>query len=178
MPLAITLRIDARDAGRISALWWTLIDAGHEAARRNLAYTPHLTLAILEADPALEGELAETIADLAADTSPLSLALTGPAFFPGPPQVLYLAVVPSGALLALHRALHDRIAARHGDLARHAHYLPDAFVPHVTLCEAVDDPAAALNAMPAGAWPLVVRASRLELVRFHPAKVLAGCPMA
>jgi hypothetical protein len=29
----------------------------------------------------------------------------------------------------------------------------------------------------AGAWPLVVRASRLEPVRFHPAKVLAGCPI-
>lgn len=178
MPLAVTLRIDDPDAASVTAIWETLLSQGLEATRRNFAYAPHLTLAILPDAPEEEEAIAETLAGFAARGTPVDVTLTGPGFFPGPPAVVYLAPVPRRDLLDLHRNLDTALAARHPALARAGHYRPDAFVPHVTLCEAAEDPAVAVSALPAGdAWPLRLRASRLELVRFHPAQVVASLAM-
>ncbi|WP_306028517.1 2'-5' RNA ligase family protein [Stappia sp. MMSF_3263] len=178
MPLAITLRIDDPDAASVTTIWETLLAGGMEATRRNFAYAPHLTLAILPDAPDEEDAIADTLAGVAGHCAPLALTLSGPGIFPGPPAVVHLAPVPRRELLDLHQDLDATLAARHPGLARAGHYLPGAFVPHVTLCEATEDPAAAIPAVLAGsAWPLRLRASRLELVRFHPARVVAGFAM-
>ncbi|WP_428697209.1 2'-5' RNA ligase family protein [Stappia sp.] len=178
MPLAVTLRLDDPDAASITAIWEMLLARGLEATRRNFAYAPHLTLAILPDAPDEEDAIAETLTGFAGGCAPLELTLSGPGIFPGPPAVVYLAPVPRRDLLDLHKNLDDALTARHPELARAGHYLPGAFVPHVTLCEAAEDPAAAIPALLAGsAWPLRLRASRLELVRFHPARVVAGFAM-
>lgn len=178
MPLAVTLRLDDPDAASITAIWEMLLARGLEATRRNFAYAPHLTLAILPDAPDEEDAIAETLTGFAGGCAPLELTLSGPGIFPGPPAVVYLAPVPRRDLLDLHKNLDDALTARHPGLARAGHYLPGAFVPHVTLCEAAEDPAAAIPALLAGsAWPLRLRASRLELVRFHPARVVAGFAM-
>ncbi len=62
-------------------------------------------------------------------------------------------------------------------LTPHAHYRPDAWMPHVTLSGALADPAAAL-ALLLPLWrPVTGRLDRVDLVRFRPVDVLYSRPL-
>ena len=81
-------------------------------------------------------------------------------------------------LLALHRTYHQATWAS-GPRCR-AHYLPEAWVPHITLGEGLHPgavPAAIDNAI--AAWrPQPAVLHRISLVRFHPVELLWSTALA
>lgn len=175
MPIAVTLTIDEEDAGAIRRMWTRLGEAGFASVERNFAYRPHVTLMVLNEDGAdgrAEASARKATRQLAQRTAPQHLTLASLALFPGTPAVLFAAPKPTGALLDLQAELCELAEAQGLGGLLHPHTRAEAFVPHVTLCEAVADAGAALEALSGLDWPVRLRLSALDVVRFHPARVL------
>jgi len=165
MPYAITLCLDDDDAAPVRAMLDLLAARGIADDVLRLGYRPHVTLG-LYADKADEAALRSRLAALAGPAVALSMPALG--CFPGTPAVLYVAPCPGPALLALHAAC----------ASPHPHYRRGAWMPHITLSEAVADAGAALAVLGAAWRPFAARCSRLELVRFRPVEVLADISLA
>lgn len=175
MPIAIALTVDEEDAGAIRRMWTRLGDAGLESVASNFAYRPHVTLAVLNEDAAdrrIEAFARKAAREIGERTPPQRLSLASLAMFPGRPAVLFAAPKPTRALLDLQAALCERAEAEGFGALLHPHTRAEAFVPHVTLCEAVADTGAALDALAGTDWPIHLRLSSLDVARFHPARVL------
>lgn len=175
MPIAITLTIDEAGADAVRRMWTRLAEAGFDGAARNFAYRPHVTLAVLnedEADGSTEAVAREAARQIGARTAALRLTLASLAVFPARPAVLFAAPKPTRALLDLQADLAELIEAEGHGARQTPHTRAEAFVPHVTLCEQVDDAGAAFDALAGTAWPLRLSLSSLDVVRFHPARVL------
>lgn len=127
MPAAITLTFDAAGAARVCAMWDALAQAGHSNSMLRLGYVPHLTLLVLpdEAADAIAG-LLPAVAGLVSPQ--ITIATLG--LVPGDPAVLWLGVVATQPLLALHAALAERIGH-----PPHPHYRIGAWIPHITLAD-------------------------------------------
>lgn len=69
-------------------------------------------------------------------------------------------------------ARHAQVQAALPEVQTHAHYRLGAWVPHVTLSGALDNPGAALSVLLSIWQPLDGLLVRLELVRFRPVTVL------
>ncbi|SOC24039.1 2'-5' RNA ligase family protein [Stappia indica] len=180
MPVAITLTVDEEGAGAVREMWTRLTEAGLESTARNFAYRPHVTLAVLnedETDGRVEEFARAAARELGGQTPPLRLTLASLAVFPGHPAVLFAAPKPTRALLDLQAALCERAEAKGLGAHQTPHTRAEAFVPHVTLCEAVEDVGAALGALAGTEWPLRLSLSSLDVVRFHPATVLESVPL-
>lgn len=178
MPYAVTLRLDAAAAKPIEAMWRALAEAGlHDDALR-LGYPPHVTLAV-HPDGTDAGALQRAVAGLAAAGAAVPLRFSGFGTFAAPEPVLWLAPVPTEALLAHHR----RLAGALPGLPCDPHYRPRSWVPHVTLAKggAAGDPGWMGRALDCllPLWPAILPASadRIDLVRFRPATVLASHPL-
>src|SRR5258708_2140503 len=96
------------------------------------------------------------------------VTLSGLGIFPSSSAVFWAAPVVTPALLARHAVVQAALP----DLQAHAHYHLGAWVPHVTLSGAVDNPSAALSVLLSVWQPLKGLLNRLELVRFRPVAVL------
>ncbi|WP_249690335.1 2'-5' RNA ligase family protein [Stappia sp. WLB 29] len=180
MPIAITLTVDEDGAGAVREMWTRLAEAGLESTARNFAYRPHVTLAVLNEDEAggrVEDFAREAARQIGARTAALRLTLASLAVFPGQPAVLFAAPKPTRALLDLQAALCERAEAEGLGALQNPHTRAEAFVPHVTLCEAVEDIGAAFDALSGTEWPVRLRLSSLDVVRFHPATVLESVPL-
>ncbi len=154
------------------------LDAGTQAALRPLAdgltaipglqtmWAHHLTLAVYD-DPPLDRFL-PGLARFAETLKPMDLRLANVGIFTGVNSVLFLGPVVTAELLALHHRLHQELAefASHGL----AHYLPGAWVSHVTL--AMDVKSDALTkavAMSVAQWKSAqARLEALRLVELFP----------
>lgn len=173
MSYAVTLRLDAAMAAPVEAMWRALAAAGLHDDSLVLDYPPHVTLSVLP-DGADASRLAATVAERAAAWTAIELRLAGFGIFASPEPVLYLAPVPTAALIARQRDLADVL----GDQPADPHYRPDAWVPHVTLAKggAARDPGwmgRALDCLgPLCAALRPGHADRLDLVRFRPVAVL------
>jgi 2'-5' RNA ligase len=170
MPLAVTLCLDAASAARVEAMWRALAEAGADDALR-LGYRPHLTLAVLPEEGAVEAA-GDAMRQAARAWGALPVVLASLGIFPGPAPVLFAAPVPSPALLDRHRALCGLLPA-----GIDPHYRPGAWVPHVTLAR---DVAGRLLDIARAAWdgPVAGRLDRVELVRFPPVAVLESLELA
>lgn len=179
MPYAVTLRLDAAMAAPVEAMWRALAAAGLHDEALALGYPPHVTLGVLP-DGADAARLAAIVAERAAGWTAIDLRLAGLGIFVAPEPVLYLAPVPTAALIGRQRDL----AAALGDLPADPHYRPDAWVPHVTLAKGgvAGDPG-----WMGRAWDCLAPlcpalrpgcADRLDLVRFRPVRVLASHGLA
>lgn len=166
MSIAVTLRMQAQDAGPVVALMQRLADAGIARDQLDLGYGPHLTLAVW--DEARIGIDPDALGRIAADRDAPACVLSAVAFFPG---VIWLAPAACARLLALH----DAVTAAWPDPV--AHYRRGAWTPHVTLSAGIADPAAALTALGPLPLPLPARFDRLECVRFPPVQVLRSVPL-
>ncbi|MGF6227643.1 2'-5' RNA ligase [Inquilinus ginsengisoli] len=143
---------------------------------RRARVAPHLSLAVYER---LAAATVTVSLERFADGQPaLAIQLASLGVFPGPPAVLFAAPVVSLELLALHRAYHQATWA--AGPRCWAHYLPEAWVPHVTLGEGMRPalvPATIGNAI--AAWhPRAAVLHRLSLVRFHPVEILWSTALA
>lgn len=178
MPYAVTLRLDAAMAAPVEAMWRALAAAGLHDDSLSLGYPPHLTLTILP-DGADASRLAATVADCAVAWTAIDLNPAGLGLFVTPEPVLYLAPVPTAALIGRH---HD-LAAALGDNPADPHYRRGAWVPHVTLAKGgpARDPGwtgRALDCLrPLCADLRPGRADRLDLVHFRPVTVLHSHPL-
>jgi 2'-5' RNA ligase len=166
MPYAVTLRLDPVAGARVTAMW-TSIAAGGASDLLHLGYAPHLTLAVLcEGDAPLQ----ERVRQATAGWRRLNVRFAGFGVFPGPQAVLWLAPVPTAALLSWQRALCDALPADRLD----PHYRPGNWMPHVTLGEDLT-PAALATAYDrtASDWePFTATLEQVDLVRFRPVSLL------
>ena len=155
---AIELFLDEDADAQVRRVWAALDEHGVTSLGSVPAsdYHPHVTLSVFECgDPAaVLGALPE-VAGL-----PLPLESLG--FFPTAEAPVFLGVVPSARLLALHHAVHRAIAP----IVDHIRpfYRPDALVPHCTLAVGVTDPARALEVAARLPLPIHAFASGARLV--------------
>jgi len=171
VPFAVHLDLDPHSAAALAPLIEAIERADSDAMTpRRTGIAPHLSLAVYERlVPAAITALLQHFAD-AQPAFGIQLASLG--LFAGPPSVLFAAPVVSTELLALHRAYHQ--ATRSAGPGCWAHYLPENWVPHVTLGEGLqpDTVPAAVGNVIAGWRPRPAVLRRISLVRFHPVEVL------
>jgi 2'-5' RNA ligase len=167
MPYAVTLRLNPDIVAGVEGLTRRIAERGGDVAWRD--YAPHITLAILSGISPPEA-LSNAVFGMAASWSNLPIVLAGIGIFPGDPPIIWAVPIVTERPIAMHRALHAVL----DPAAAHPHYLPGAWVPHVTLarrhrCElprVVDD------LLLAWREPIRGTADRVDLVAFPPAKVL------
>lgn len=173
MPHAVTLRLDDSASTAIRDLWGTLADRRQGAAAA-FAYVPHLTLAVIDGGVD-EHALIAAVGALAARLRPPALSLASLGLFLAPHGgTVFLAPVPDADLLACHAAVQAALPA---GLIATAHTRTGAWVPHVTLADAVARPAEAVAALETTALPLPAMGVALDVVRFHPVDILASLPL-
>ncbi len=73
------------------------------------------------------------LAEIAAGTDPFEVAVAGLGVFAGPAPVLYIGVVRSAALAALHGCLWSALTGRGLASGALDYYAPEAWMPHITL---------------------------------------------
>jgi 2'-5' RNA ligase len=172
MPLAVTLCLDPLSAATIAKIWEVLATEGIDSDRHELGYAPHITLAVYP-DETPVAPLIAALQRLAQAWVALPVTLSGLGVFPSPSAALWAAPVVTPELLARHAAVQAALP----DLQPHAHYRLGAWMPHVTLSGALDNPAPALSVLLSVWQPLAGRLDRLELVRFRPVVVLQSCKL-
>ncbi|KAA2262335.1 2'-5' RNA ligase family protein [Solihabitans fulvus] len=116
----------------VRGLWRRLGEAGVPGPPGE--FGPHLTLAVAGAIP---GGARKALRDDLALLSLPDLWLHTLAAFSGSENVLILAAVVDGELLAVHSAVHDVLAGKVKNPS--AYYLPGSWVPHCTLASGIDD---------------------------------------
>ncbi len=161
--LALTGCLDEAAAARVTALTESLAWRGITEAAGTAGYRPHLTFT----------RAAEAAAPRLPALAAIPIRLEALALFGGASAVLWLAPVPSTALLEAQRVLH---AAMPGD----AQYRPEAWVPHVTLAEGLTpaQASAAIAALLPAFTPIAGWLDRLELVEFPPVQVRKSVPLS
>ena len=90
---------------------------------------PHLTFQL--ADDGKRCELKEVLAEVAAATAPFAAFTTGLGLFPGQQPVIYIPVLRSDALNALHRRIRRAVAPLGLRADRFSE--PDRWLPHISL---------------------------------------------
>ena len=143
-----------------------------EMKQRGLGYDltpsrPHITLAVAEMVD--EAAIAPRLAAFAAAQRPVPVRLAYVATFPS--GVVYLAPLPTPALLDLHQAFHAAVPDLPPAAISH-YYKPGAWTPHCTVAHDLRDDdevkravRAAIDVVP---LPLDAALVRMSLVRYRP----------
>ena len=171
MPFAVRLDLDPPSGSALAPLIDAVERADADAMTpRRARVAPHLSLAVY--DRLVPAAVTVSLQRFAERQPTLAIQLASLGLFPGPPAVLFAAPVVSAELLVLHRAYHQATWA--SGPRCWAHYLPEAWVPHVTIGEDLrlaTVPTALRNAI--AAWrPRPAVLHRISLVRFHPVEIL------
>jgi 2'-5' RNA ligase len=134
MAHAIEMFLDAEADTEVRRLWAKLADAGlpSMATRTHRRHRPHVTLTVAES--LAHADLSEVRQVLRGGLVDLDLYTL--AKFPTDEGVLFLGVVVTGSLLALHARVHE--ALRGQPVTHWPYYLPDRWVPHCGLAQDVD----------------------------------------
>jgi 2'-5' RNA ligase len=162
---AFCLLLDDRSEAAVRSLWQALVSAGAGDHMLQLGYPPHLSLAVLDAEPPRDA--VETAFAGVADTAAIELKLGGARRFDGT-TIVWLAVDAGDAL----RDLHHRVSALLPEKAVREHYRPVVWTPHVTLQMTGDVDRALAIANAAWPEPISARFTTIELVQFPPVAVL------
>jgi hypothetical protein len=167
MSVAITLTLDDASASRVVALWDALAASGIAHGMDRLGYVPHVTILVWP-----EGDPVQATPHLpsAAAVAPAELVIGTIGVAPGAAGTLWLSVVTTDALLALHGRLAGAVAA-----PIHPHYQQGAWMPHVTLAInlAPESLPAAVTCIAEHFAPFVARPTAIEALSLWPATVLA-----
>ncbi|MBC7930209.1 MAG: 2'-5' RNA ligase family protein [Rubrivivax sp.] len=128
--------LDDRHYARVEAIWEEL---GQKFDVRGMYVTPypHFSYQVAEAydEEACENYLRE----LAARTSPFRVRTAGLGVFTVANPILYIPVVRSPALSALHREVWDNVRQKVAGAVAH-YYGPEEWQPHITLAQGDIDP--------------------------------------
>jgi 2'-5' RNA ligase len=135
MAHALELFFDPGSEAEIKKVWDQLEAAGLPslATRTHRRHRPHVTLAVAER---IETSRLQNVRDRVAATR-LDMTLYSPAVFQRS-GVLYLSVVPTMALLQLHREVYTALDGRL--VSPWSTYSVDAWVPHCTLAQGLTRP--------------------------------------
>lgn len=135
MVAALELYLDVHATRRIRTLWRALEAEGVQtlASLQGRRHRPHVSLAAAVKLSPEEVAVALAGADLGVG---LTLDLDFVGQFVG--RVLWLGVTPTAELLAVHRAVHERLTA--AGIEVWEHYRPGRWVPHCTVSMRVPNP--------------------------------------
>ncbi|PPK63483.1 2'-5' RNA ligase family protein [Actinokineospora auranticolor] len=131
MAHAVVVLFDDKADTAVRGLWSTLAEAGLPPADR---FPPHVTFAVASDIPQ------KTRAALKSDLRVLSIPalwLQSLSTFSTSENVLMLAAVTDGELLAVHSAVHDVLAGKVRN--PNSYYVPGSWVPHCTLLQRATD---------------------------------------
>ncbi len=167
MPYAITLPLDSQAESKVVAMYAALASLNISHDQIKLGYPPHITLAILD-DATKLRELNEVVSNVARSWQSLRLSFVGFGLFPGAPSTLWLCPVVTADLLQRHAALCAALPV--SSLTNH--YLPNRWVPHVTLAKDVTEPSAAFAAMEGLDLPTEATFAEVNLIHFRPVKLI------
>ncbi|WP_242430893.1 MULTISPECIES: 2'-5' RNA ligase family protein [Rhodococcus] len=133
MVQSVELLLDPVSESAVRAQWQLLADAGlpSQASHHSPSNRPHITLFVAREIPAEVDEL--LVRRFSAPD--FEVRLGGYVVFGGKQMVLARSVVPSRALLHLHREIAESTV---GSTALPAHVEPGAWTPHVTLARRVE----------------------------------------
>ncbi len=135
MRTAIVLLMDPGAEAQVLETWTQLRDTGLSSTMLDIEARPHVTLAVYDdLDAAAFRVRAEPFFRAEA---PIGLSLSSAGTFPGEMGPVFLAPVVTPALLGLHTRFHEQFSDL--ESTSHAHYRPDAWVPHATVGLLLDD---------------------------------------
>ena len=130
----------------VRALWQQLATAGLPslATRTHRRHRPHVSLTVTESLD--QADLAQVRSVLAGHLPAVLLDALGT--FPGSEGALFLAIVVTEDLLALHARVHQALSGQ--PVTHWPYYLPGRWVPHCTLAQGLgrDEIAAAFRLLP------------------------------
>jgi 2'-5' RNA ligase len=181
--LALLLTFDAETQTRLDQLILALEALGLQPYPDGHHVPAHITLAAFTPSssgsaPAegwsQQADLLNTVQNLAAETAPVEIRFDSLGVFSRGKGVIFLSPVITRRLLELHSRVQAMLAV--DGLAPNAYYLPDMWVPHVTL--AVEQPPEALpvifkTCQQAGVFTSGL-ADAMLLVEFPPPRQLAS----
>jgi len=168
MPFTVQLDLDPDAQATLGALAEALSSIPGLATVRQLGDVHHISLAIYE-DPPLE-RFVPALAGFAETLAPFEVHLASIGLFADVTNVVFLGVVVTDALLALHRRAHAALGAFRESCWEY--YLPAAWVPHVSLAlDATDAATRAATAALLPRWtPMTVGIDGVRLVGFRPVR--------
>lgn len=168
---AIELALDEPGTAAVRALLEMLDAAGVATIAGSSRHVhPHVSVAV--ARDGAPDELAHALAGLgplATSLTPLTLSSLG--VFVAPAHVVFLGVTPNDRMLALNRAVHERLDAAR--IETRALYRPSSWVPHCTLAMHVASPQAAIDALAGAVLPIHAAVSSLGVVEVPTGKPVA-----
>ena len=169
---AVELLLDDAADGAVRALWAALDARGVPSLGSvpGTAYVPHVSLAVFAAGDV--GAVAAALRPVLAGARGLPLRLEPLGFFVTEEAPAFLGVVPTEALLALHRTVSAVVAPL--VTGARAYYAPGSLVPHCTLAMGVRDAAAVHAAVPPGALPIDATVAGAHLVELPRGNVAAA----
>ena len=179
MSFVIELLFDPEGEAAIREVWQRIADAGYPSSQDARGYRPHLTLAVSDATEFDVAGCHPQLLDFARRWRPFPILLNHLGLFQTIDNVVFLGVVPSNNLLALHRASFE--LCQRLDRGWRGYYAPDKWTPHVTLSFNLT-PEQALGILTL-AWdmplPIHARAHALQLVEVtpHDARNLILCEL-
>jgi len=166
---AIELLFDAGLERAVSGILVELRDAGLPSPLLTWTVPPHVSLIL---GGAAVNELERAVAEFAAATPSIPVALDGVGTFGGDNGVVFLGPLVDRALLDLHRAAHEALGPHVPE--RDPRYLPGRWMPHCTVSVGLDEEQvpAAVALCRRREFPLTGRATRIAIhdVTFDPAK--------
>ncbi len=170
MPVTVQLDLDSDAEASLGELAEALSGIPGLATIRQLGDVHHISLAIYD-DPPLE-RFVPALAAFAETLAPFEVHLASIGLFADLTNVVFLGVVVTDALLALHRRAHAALGAFSKSCWEY--YLPGAWVPHVSLAlDATDAAARAATAALLAQWtPMTVGIDAVRLVGFRPVRTI------
>jgi 2'-5' RNA ligase len=129
MAFVLELQFDSPSEMLIKGLMQQLGEIGLPSNLLTKNVSPHLTL--LSSETLLDASTLEKLDKLLESQTMLSLHAVSLGTFANEQGVLCLGVVATFALLAFHQSVHACVP--HKDYQPHLYYLPDRWVPHITL---------------------------------------------
>jgi 2'-5' RNA ligase len=159
---AVELSFDAATAEQVTALMSSLDAVGIPSLASGSPHVhPHVSVAV--ATTGSPEDLAMALDGLGEFASSLpALALSSLGVFVAPASVVFLGVTATEPMLALNRAVHDRLAA--AGVGTRALYREGSWVPHCTLAMHVAAPSDALAALHGASLPLRAAVAGLDIV--------------
>lgn len=133
MAFASVLFFDKETEAVIVKLWQRLADSGIVSMNSIPDARPHITLAISQELSA--GGYKERIQSLAVKTSAFPIYFTSYGFFGGDAPVLFVAPTMNPRLLGIHERFHE--AFEDHQEFQWKMYLPERWVPHITLVPSI-----------------------------------------
>ena len=165
---AIISALDPDSSATVSAIWQKLCQSCGLTAIYEIP-TPHFTW--LLADNLEIQKTRKALAEITAEASTMTLHTFGLGIFTGDQPVLYLPIVKSSKMIALHEKIWEQIIPLSDDPKMY--YSPVLWVPHITLALNdlnQDNLTCAVNAIASEPIELFIKVDNLAIAEYQKSK--------